>query len=333
MLITATAHEVGVNPKKLKGKALEDAIEKAISEKEVKAKTSKKTTPKATPKATAKKSTPKATKKATAKPKAKKSSSKNSPKNSPKTPSAKTSSTTKKDVKIEAPKELAKKETVELPKFKNIAEMKHFCVINGLNRIDGYILETKKKQVDFLKWIEDNLENAVPPAPLEKDENPHSPHEGVGELDNANTTVPPSATPNAPVVTNVKGQRELKVTPPMAVPPLKTGDNFNEQPTAISENRKMFEGQGEEEVVKVEAPNSEQLMRAYGKSILDTLMNEVMFRINGGITYEKLNGAIATASKEYEYEIVTETVGKHIKLTDRNGNTCRVPQQGSLPMV
>ena len=196
-------------------------------------------------------------------------------------------------------------------------------------------LKRKKKQVDLLDWINKNIEKANVVPPLAKDENPHSPHQGVGELANANTTITPSEPVDTNVVFNVKKTKELKVTPSMAVPPLKTSDNINEQPNAISENKKMFELEsGEiEEVGMAQTQNSEGEMKAYAQSILDTLTNEVMFRINGGITSQKLNGALATASKEYEYEIVTDQMGRHLKLTDRKGKTCRIPHQGSLPMV
>lgn len=42
------------------------------------------------------------------------------------------------------------------PEFKNIPEMKNYCVANSLNLVDGYILATKLKKTEFLAWMELN---------------------------------------------------------------------------------------------------------------------------------------------------------------------------------
>lgn len=64
---------------------------------------------------------------------------------------------------------------IELPNFKNVADMKIFCVHTGLNLLDGYVLASRFKQVAFLEWIKEhasqatNIETFVLPSSLKKD--------------------------------------------------------------------------------------------------------------------------------------------------------------------
>jgi len=304
MLVTATAHEVGVNPKSLKGIELESAVEKAVVD------TNSKTIEKQEVEvATTEKATIKSTTKVT--PKAK--------------PKAKSKKVVKKQVKVETPKEL--KPTLDIPKFKDVDSMKVFCVSCGLNRVDGYILETKKSKSEFLKWINKNIDKAVDVNTISKDETPHSPHSGIGELSVGST---PS------IDLEKSNKKGIVVTPKLDVPELSTGNNINELPTALSENKKMLEGESSnvlEASEKIDIDKGKE-MKNYGTSIIDTLMSAPMFRINGGITMSDLNSTLANCSKAYNYELFTEKNGERcLIISDHEGNKCRLPRQGSLPMI
>jgi len=293
MLVVAVAHTVGVDPSILKGKQLEVAIEKAIEKK-----VNKTETPKAleTPKTEVKKE--------------------------------ENTSETKKDVKIESKKQ--KTVEITIPTFKDIPEMKVFCVSNGLNRVEGYILETKNSKAIFLKWIKANIDKAVTVVkPIKNNENPHSPHSGIGEMDNQKN----STTENGDKSPD-KGR--VFETPKINVPELSTGSNINEMPTALSEMNKMFKpDHSDKKEVKTETTkNKSAQMRLYGNSIIDALQLAPMFRINGGIKMSELKLTLSTSSKEYEYSVLSDDDGgSFLMLSDDDGNKCRIPRRGALPMV
>jgi hypothetical protein len=309
MLVTATAHKVGVNPKELKGEELESTIEKIVTIENSKPIEKKKATKKATPKVspTVVKSKPKT--KAVAK----------------STVKAKSKKVVKKQVKVETPKEL--KPTLDIPKFKDVDSMKVFCVSCGLNRVDGYILETKKSKSEFLKWINKNIDKAVDVNTISTKETPHSPHSGIGEL---SAGITPS------IDLEQSNKKGIVVTPKLDVPELSTGNNINELPTALSENKKMLEGESSNVLgvsEKIDIDKGKE-MKNYGTSIIDTLMSAPMFRINGGITISDLNSTLANCSKAYNYELFTEKNGERcLIISDHEGNKCRLPRQGSLPMI
>lgn len=315
MLKTSLAYKLGIDPTKVKGVKLQEEVEKMIGE---------------TPITPEKVSTKKPE---TKKPTSKKSTSKKSI----------VKKDSKKEVTIEPPKDLTNKSEVNLPNFKDIPEMKNFCVSNGLNRIDGYILITKGKKADFLSWIKQNIDKASDtPLNTSLSDNPHSPHAGIGEMEVSNNieeaknaisanTISAESQPSS-VGGRVKAP--LQVTPKLDVPPLSTGDVINEMPTAISENNKMFNPEiNEVESVEEIKDKSNKAMEAYGISIVHHLTSAPMFNINGGISRGELNQVLASSSKDFNYEVITKNGEHYLKISDHNENECRIPKSGSLPLI
>lgn len=78
------------------------------------------------------------------------------------------------EVKKDTQKEDAK---ITLPEFKNVAEMKNFCVLNKLNKLEGYKDVAKGKKSKFLSWIKNNIGVFVEESPkseAKKEESPKS---------------------------------------------------------------------------------------------------------------------------------------------------------------
>src|SRR3989304_5905015 len=75
---------------------------------------------------------------------------------------------------------------VEFPEFADILEMKEFCVLCGLNKVDGYILATKRKKIEFLSWMSENFHKAELPTSITSISNPFSPSAGIGEMQTSN---------------------------------------------------------------------------------------------------------------------------------------------------
>jgi len=78
-------------------------------------------------------------------------------------------------VKVKVKKSEEPTNILELPDFKNVADMKIFCVHTGLNLLDGYVLASRFKQVAFLEWIKEhaaqatNIDTFVFPSSLKTD--------------------------------------------------------------------------------------------------------------------------------------------------------------------
>lgn len=308
MLKTSLAYKLGIDPTKVKGAKLKKEVEEMIGLKPVGSE-----------------------KVSTKKPASKKDTTKKD---------SVEGASSKKDVTIEPPKDLTNKNEVKLPNFKDIPEMKNFCVSNGLNRIDGYILVTKGKKSDFLNWIKENIDKASDkPVNTSLSDSPHSPSAGIGEMEVSNNIeeAKKSVSPTPTISAETVGGRikaPLQVTPKLDVPPLSTGEVINEMPTAISENNKMFNPEVDEvESAKEITDKSNKAMEAYGISIIHHLSSAPMFNINGGISRGELNQVLASSSKDFNYEVITKDGEHYLKISDHNENECRIPKSGSLPLI
>jgi len=355
MLVTSLAHEFGVNPKKFQdNKDLEDAVEKALLP----------STKKATKKSTEKK--PPVTKKVvTKKPAAKKVSPTDNKeieaaikktttkKPAAKKPAAKKAPSKKVEIKVKPPSKIAekKKDEVVLPIFKNVREMKDFCVKSGLNKVDGYILKSKSKKTDFLQWIVDNKEKATPPAPNAITTNPNSPSAGIGEMSTGNDNIGDAveslgnAPTNQPIaadaVVTPEGVKEKRVTTTehqAGLAPLSTGNDNNDLPTGITESAKaMSHGQpesGEVEPEKSVNPEGDiNEMKGYGNAIISFINDSFQARFHGGMPMADFQKGLKGFSALYQYEIQSDEFGVSIKMTDGNGNECRIPEDGYLAII
>jgi hypothetical protein len=303
MLITAVAYKVGIDPEKTDAKKLEEVVEAACKSKE---------------KPVATKSAPKKIEDDPLNP-------------NPQKPAAK-----KPAVKITPPVDLKQeKNTIKLPNFKNVPEMKEFCVAHTLNKVDGYIPTTKLKKTVFLQWIKDNLDKAVAPTPNSKTDNPNSPSAGIGEMERNNISKAVNAVGPGDVPTPVSPPVSKKVaeeTPPIDVPELSTSNNDNEPPTALSENQKTNDFKPDFAKVEEEGAASDNSeMEAYGRSIESHINNSFEVGVQQvNLPRAKFNELLGQCSKLYTYELQNKGDGNYLEVSDHGGNTCRVPEDGYL---
>ena len=77
----------------------------------------------------------------------------------------------KKAVKVKPPAGLNKKKDnkngIVFPDFKNIRDMKAFCISVELHKVAGFIDKSKKKKTEFLEWMIENKDKAVKPVKVD----------------------------------------------------------------------------------------------------------------------------------------------------------------------
>lgn len=243
--------------------------------------------------------------------------------------------------KIEAKKAPVKKEKTPIidskptpeiifKEFANVLEMKSHCVLIGLNRVDGYILASKTKKTDFINWMKDNVKNIKP------QENPFSPSEGIGEVV-VNNSIPSSNVielekngidPKQIGATQITKAEDVNIF----IPPIKTSDNTNEAPTALTQNVEAMNYSKNNTVVEtLKFGEGNEGLESYGKSMLHYIEESFSTRFHGAFTMAELQDMINKALKIYKYEICTKG-GKYVTIDDNNGNIVRVPSNGYLPM-
>lgn len=216
------------------------------------------------------------------------------------------------------------KTNIELPKFNDVNDMKTFCVLSGLNKLEGYIPASKLKQTLFQEWIEINKNFAMLPSGQGLTDNPHSPHAGIGDLQ-PNTTIENLNTSEKSALYG-----EVKIE----TPPLKTSDNINEFPTALSGmNEAMNFGNGQQQVapIQLEKGKGNPELDAYGLSILQNINESFSVKFHGAFDRQEYNRMIANLDKRYTYETKQEG-GTFLIIKDNYENQVRVPETGFLPM-
>ena len=213
---------------------------------------------------------------------------------------------------------------VEFPEFADILEMKEFCVLCGLNKVDGYILATKRKKIEFLSWMSENFHKAELPTSITSISNPFSPSAGIGEMQTSNEG-------------NIKAALSILRKPEVAnntieLPPLKTSDNTNEMPNALNQMQD-FAKQNEVTQKKQEVTFGNVDLDNYGETILNCINESFSVKFHGAMQMSELNTVLSSAANIYKYEVANDNQGKHIKASDNNGNTIRIPKYGSLPIA
>lgn len=230
--------------------------------------------------------------------------------------------TTTKTTKPKVSKTTKPTNNVELPKFNDVNDMKTFCVLSGLNKLEGYIPASKLKQTLFQEWIEINKNFAMLPSGQGLTDNPHSPHAGIGDLQP--TTANPNPSDKAPIYGEVK----------IDTPPLKTSDNTNEFPTALTGmNEAMNFGNGHQQAapIQLERGKGNPELNAYAVSILQNINESFSVKFHGAFDRQEYNRMIANLDKRYTYETKQEG-GTFLIIKDDYDNQVRVPETGFLPM-
>lgn len=250
--------------------------------------------------------------------------------------------TGKKSVQVATPDNLSDKPTIEFPAFKNPKEMKDFCVKVGLNLVDGYVLESKKKKTEFLEWMIEHKHLANPQSIKDNTSNPHSPSAGIGELETATPVSEASAAigqPN-PQTDGINPKDIGKVEKTEAenvnvnLPKLSTGEVKNAPKTAIDSNK-----QGEGEAFKlnneqpiVQAPHGQgnPQMEDDGNSVIHHLEASFQARFHGGMLVAEFQDFCNVSLGGYQHEIKSDEGGYYLIIGDDNGNQSRFPKQGYL---
>lgn len=230
---------------------------------------------------------------------------------------------TTKTIKPKVSKTTKPKNNVELPKFNNVNDMKTFCVLSGLNKLDGYIPASKLKQTLFQEWIEINKNYAMLPSGAGLTDNPHSPHAGIGDLQPTGS-LNPNPSGKAPIYGEVK----------IETPPLKTSDNTNEFPTALTGmNEAMNFGNEHQQAapIQLEKGKGNPELNAYATSILQNINESFSVKFHGAFDRQEYNRMIANLDKRYTYETKQEG-GTFLIIKDDYDNQVRVPETGFLPM-
>jgi len=230
--------------------------------------------------------------------------------------------TTTKTTKPKVSKTTKPTNNVELPKFNDVNDMKTFCVLSGLNKLEGYIPASKLKQTLFQEWIEINKNFAMLPSGQGLTDNPHSPHAGIGDLQP--TTANPNPSGKAPIYGEVK----------IDTPPLKTSDNTNEFPTALTGmNEAMNFGNGHQQAapIQLERGKGNPELNAYAVSILQNINESFSVKFHGAFDRQEYSRMITNLDKRYTYETKQEG-GTFLIIKDDYDNQVRVPETGFLPM-
>lgn len=228
-----------------------------------------------------------------------------------------------KKTKTAKPKTTKPTNNIELPKFNDVNDMKTFCVLSGLNKLDGYIPASKLKQTLFQEWIETNKNFAMLPSGQGLTDNPHSPHAGIGDLQ-----------PTDSLNTNPSGKAPIYGEVKIDTPPLKTSDNTNEFPTALTGmNEAMNFGNGHQQAVPIqlERGKGNPELTAYGLSILQNINESFSVKFHGAFDRQEYNRMITNLDKRYTYETKQEG-GTFLIIKDDYENQVRVPETGFLPM-
>lgn len=229
---------------------------------------------------------------------------------------------------------------ITLPKFVDLNEMKMFCVTCGLNKIDGYIPASKQNKVNFLKWMEENKNKAVLPSTQGLTDNPHSPHSGIGDME-SNIEKAKNAIGNIETSKQNPNNEKEAIYSEVKIdtPPLKTSDNTNEMPTALTGmNEAMNHGVNSQQNTS-EPTNQEPEhgkgnaeLNAYAESILMNIKESFSVKFHGAFDRQEYQRMINNADKRYTYETKQEGGGTFLIIKDGYSNEVRVPEKGFLPM-
>lgn len=347
MLLTSLAYELGLNPEGLNKKDLQQKVNNAL-DKSNNDKADLKPDNKKEPSKNTKKNSEKKEEKVikTSKPQKKdgakkdlKSNNTVDSKNLPKTKASSNKSDNSVSKKSSPSVKKSQKNTIKVPSFKNIQQMKEFCVKNQLNKVDGYIMATKSKKTLFSDWINQNIDKASPISPDQKNSNPHSPSAGIGEMP---LTDPIEAAKNAMGITNPShtsetGKKPKTVEiPAMDIPAMRPSDNTNEPPTALTENPKKINFKPDfNNVEELDPSSNNNEMEQYGNSIIYNIKKSYEVDTQGHkYPRQKFIHMINNkVSKLYQYEIkYDDGIGVYLMMSDSNGNTCRIPKEGYLPV-
>lgn len=248
-----------------------------------------------------------------------------------KVPKKKAAFKAKKTVSAKPKKDTATKKEVkiDIPLFNDVTEMREFCVAVNLNKVDGYIPSSKQKKTLFLAWIKANIKHATPFNHQNLTDNPHSPSAGIGEIETVNEE-------NNNPTENKSLYGEVKID----VPPLKTSDNTNEMPTALTGmSEAMNYGKTpEQNNTTPEAPKQPEIGKGnaeldnYALSILSHIMESFSVKIHGRFERAEYDRMVTDLDKRFIYETKTEGGGTYLILKDGYENQARVPATGFLPM-
>ena len=258
------------------------------------------------------------------------------------------------DIKVHAPDSLnqeeeeeilnAPKAEVSFPYFEDVQSMKIHCVSVGLNKVDGYILATKGKKVDFLNWMKENIDKAIAPEDEPKEANPHSPSSGIGSMESENNIEKAKSS-----IGDVEDNDEKTELPEKAF--VNNTENIvystvteettqTDMPTAITENNKAMNygdnGNHQKPVEKISNIETDAhklaKMKDYATSIMFHIENSPSVRFQGGLRMDELDGLIASADKSFKYQKENDDNGMYLIISDDSDNKKRIPEVGYLPM-
>ena len=247
----------------------------------------------------------------------------------------------KKDITVETPKGLSsKKPDIEFPEFKDVSEMKAFCVKYGLNKIDGYIIQTKGNKDDFLKWMLDNKDKAalISNESINLTKNPHSPNQGIGELqiNNDNTSAAKGiiGSPNendgdGKPVEDIGKVEKTDDSVNVSLPPLQT--NSNPQ-SVIPSTQNSFEPTTKKVIEKAAFGQGNPQMEIEAQSVVEHLNNSFQARFHGGMLVADFKPFLDSSLGKYNPEIHSINGLFFFTINDGNGNQSKFPKEGGLPL-
>ena len=261
-------------------------------------------------------------------PKLKKETKKDAPKQESSGDVKSKSHTPKEEKKAEAKsKAKTKKPAVQFPEFKNVAEMKQFCVKTQLHKVEGYIPASKKKKTEFLDWMLKHQDKAQKPSAPSPTQN-NAVESGSAQSNNSpannpnNKPAPPSNNDVTPAVDTLGEKEGMPSSNEIHIEVLENEESVHQ---GVSNN---IVGEDNPFIPK---PSIDD-MKSICASIMGHVNDSFQVRLHGGMPVQEFKDFAGQSLQSYHHEVNYDGNGWIMTVSDNEGNEITVPSNGYLPI-